>query len=207
MTVPPPYPPAIPLLGDGIDYEVLTEAAEMIRGVPGLTIDIGLRTGGSTKVIVDALEKGRTHIAIDPYGGLEYQFDETQCALRFTNEEYRNPSLPKIYEYVFNAGLDFQFFNMTSDQFMRRFWDGVPTYRDGVETVVNSYALVYFDGCHMLNTVLKEAVFFQWRTVTGSMFVFDDIDSYDHDVIDDHVRKCGWAQVTRTNRKVSYRKV
>lgn len=202
------YPDPVPLGGDGIDYEVLTEAAEMIRGIPGLTLDIGLRTGGSTKVIVDALEKDRTHVAIDPYGGLDYWFDGDQlCPLRFTNEEYRNPSLPKIYEYVFNAGLDFQFFNMTSAQFMRRFWDGVPTYDKGVQTIVNNYALVFFDGSHTLHNVLNEAVFFEWRTTTGSMLVFDDIDVYDHFVVDDHLRKCGWAQVTRTNRKVSYRKV
>jgi hypothetical protein len=207
MPFAPPYPPATPLEGDGIDYEVLAEAARSIKDVAGLTCDIGVRTGGSTKIIVDELEEGRTHIGIDPYGGIDYPFDNGFIVDNaYPSEEYRNPSLPKIYEYVFSAGVNFQFYNMTSAQFMRRFWDGVPTYIQGVEAVVNNYALIYFDGCHTLNTVMSEAVYFEWRTITGSMFVFDDIDSYDHDVVHKYLSERGWAQVARTSRKVSYRK-
>jgi hypothetical protein len=200
------YPDPVPLEGDGIDYEVLAEAARSIIDVPGLTMDIGLRTGGSTKVIVDNIRPGRTHIAIDPYGELPYWFDGDQlCPLRFTNEDYRNPSLPKIYDHCFEAGVNFMFYNMTSEQFMKRFEDGVPVYGGGVECIFNQYALVYFDGCHKFETVFMETLFFAVRAAPGAAFVYDDCEVYDHAAVERFLFDLGWVKVADTERKMSYR--
>jgi hypothetical protein len=113
------YPDPIPLGCDSTDYHVLTEAVRAIKDVPGLTCEIGVRTGGSAKLIFESLDQGRTHIGVDPYGGLPYVFDNgAEGIVDFTNERCRNPALPKIYECAFAAGVNFIFFNMTSQQFM-----------------------------------------------------------------------------------------
>lgn len=202
------YPDPVPLGTDGKDYHILTDAVRRISSVPGITCEIGVRTGGSTKLIVDELSQGRTHIGIDPYGGLPYTFDtNATCDILFTNEDYRNPSLPKIYEYAFSKGINFIFQNMTSAQFMRRFADGVPLYKDGVETIENNYALVFFDGLHQLETVMAETIFFETRAQQGTVFVYDDyLLLYNHEHIDRYLVDRSWKEIARTDRKISYYK-
>ena len=199
------YPDPIPFGTDSFDYYVLTEAVSNIKEIPGLICEIGVRTGGSTKLIIDELTNGRTLIGIDPYGGLPYDFDHrVDHNISFTNEDYRNPSLPKIYEYAFNKGVNFIFQNMTSEQFMLRFADGVPIYQDGKEVIENNYALVFFDGSHMTNTVLAETIFFEART-TG-VLVYDDYKLYRHEHIDQYLTERSWLEIAKTNQKISYRK-
>jgi hypothetical protein len=201
------YPAPTPLGCDSIDYHVLTDAVRLIKNVPGLTCEIGVRTGGSAKLIFDGLSEGRTHIGIDPYGGLPYKFDDgAEGIVDFTNERCRNPSLPKIYECAFSAGINFVFMNMTSAQFMSRFADGVPVYKNGYELLLNVYAMVFFDGLHTTDNVMAETMFFSRRATSGAVFVYDDHDAYDHERIDAYLRSQSWSMVDSTNRKISYKK-
>jgi hypothetical protein len=60
---------------DSGDYYLLTKGVELSAHAEGLTCEIGLRTGGGTKHIMEALSKyrpGKVHIAIDPYGNILY---------------------------------------------------------------------------------------------------------------------------------------
>ena len=69
------------LPSDSAEYEILYEAARAIRGVPGLTCEIGLREGGGTEMILRGLrdsrpvpgDEARWHVAVDTYGSLPYE--------------------------------------------------------------------------------------------------------------------------------------
>ena len=52
---------------------------------------------------------------------------------------------------------------MGDDEFMKRFQDGVPIYRDKKE-LKNKYDLVHFDGPHKSVDVIKESIFFGERS-------------------------------------------
>jgi hypothetical protein len=205
----PPEPPAPDLPGDSEDYEVLAQAVALIGGVPGMTCEIGLRRGGGTRVIVDALvEHGirKTHIAIDPYGNIEYRTsDQESTRLDYTNR-MRDEALPAIYRYCMEKGIHFVFFNLEDVEFFARFADGVPVYAEH-KTLEREYALVHFDGPHDVASLAAEIAFFAPRTPPGGAWVFDDIHNYDHATLHErHILPAGFEHVTTVGRKALYRR-
>ena len=62
---------------DSQEYEVLTNAVNQIKGVPGAVVEIGTRRGGSAKMIIDTLannhDTNRSMFCIDPYGNIEIE--------------------------------------------------------------------------------------------------------------------------------------
>ena len=54
---------------------------------------------------------------------------------------------------------------------------------DRIEYKLNTYHLVHFDGPHMTPTVVAETVFFAQRSVVGSIFIFDDWQTYDSQLV------------------------
>ena len=121
---------------DSLNYEVLTEAVERTSEVSGATCEIGLRRGGGSKFIIDALarlkgsaagsQNRRSHVAVDPYGNIPYlQTDAHPVRLDYTNG-MRNECLMNMYLYAAEKNVDFYFMNMTDAQFFRRFSDGIP---------------------------------------------------------------------------------
>jgi len=77
---------------------------------------------------------------------------------------------------------NFTLFPMGDDEFMKRFHDGVPIYREKKE-LINNYDLVHFDGPHKTVDVLKEVMFFAQRSRAGTVFVFDDYPKFDMNLI------------------------
>ena len=58
---------------DSGEYNILINAVEKIRNVDGMTCEIGVREGGSSKIILDTLKntnQNKVHIAIDPFGNI-----------------------------------------------------------------------------------------------------------------------------------------
>jgi hypothetical protein len=100
------------------------------------------------------------------------------------------------------------FFNLEDTEFMGRFHDGVPVY-DGGKQILNHYALVFFDGPHDTLSILNEVLFFLPRSRIGSVFVFDDIQTYQHQMIEKALYLHGYRliEVGPKNRKASYEKV
>jgi hypothetical protein len=172
---------------DGREYEVLYGASRLIKGVPGLTCEIGLREGGGTEAIVQGfLDSGEKHlhIAIDPYGGIPYRvphIERSPYKLEYPNK-MKMTCLPFIYSWLAKQGVDFLFFCMEDTEFFFRFADGVPTY-DLRKKIINQYALVYFDGPKIIEDVIKEIEFFESRTPPGGVWIFDDTGDYDHAII------------------------
>ncbi len=201
-----------PELGtDSFNYEVLSAAVLNTVGVPGMTCEIGLRHGGGSKYMIDALiasdQKYKTHVAIDPYGNIEYRHDDWTNILKsdYTNA-MRDDCLYNMYLYVLQKGVNFVFFNLEDSEFFARYADGVPLYTES-KTICNEYSVVHLDGAHTLDKLYEEIAFFHPRMPVGAYFVCDDVGNYDHSVIDRFFLTGGYENVDKTERKWSYRKV
>jgi hypothetical protein len=231
------------LVVDGRDYDVLDRAVDHVLDVEGAIVEIGTRLGGSVKLIIDRLldhnaVRDRLIIAIDPYGDIAYpstnksvacqevigrQYEivgdpmSTEVVIPDVHHDYtndmRNYFLPSLYHYAFQAGVNFQFLQLTDTEYMKRFPDGFPTYVNGVERIVDRYSLTFLDGPHTTDAVMKEAVFFGSRTSVGGYLVFDDPWMYDHEKVDGVVREFGFELIempqligTIHKSKASYRR-
>jgi len=199
--------PTLP--GDSDDYEMLHSAVQLLweNAVPGMTCEIGLRRGGGTKAIIDALkdfELQKLHIAIDPYGNIEYHEDNIQRIRRDYTNTMRDECLIELYLYCLQNQQAFQFFNLEDTEFFARYFDGVPVY-DDVKTIENEYALVHFDGPHSAEAIRAEIDFFDARTPKNAVFVFDDVALYDHEKnVDPYLLDLGWDWFEKGERKWSY---
>lgn len=195
------------LPGDSSDYHLLSKGVELSKDVEGMTCEIGLRLGGGTKYIVDALAAhapGKVHIAIDPYGHIEYNNKEGSiCRLDYTNE-MRDTCLSNLYPYVKEKGIYFLFFNLEDTEFFTRYADGVPVYRLN-KTLETKYSFVHFDGPHALAPLGEELDYFIPRASKGAIFAFDDLSYYDHSVIEDRLFKAGFVLIEKTYHKGIYR--
>ena len=163
--------------GDSTEYEILEQACKTL-GDDLFTAEIGARQGAGTKIILDTLkDKKHWHIGIDPYGNLNYQhYDNSES---YTCDYTNSMKLQLIKDIDYQ---NFTLFPMGDDEFMKRFHDGVPIYREKKE-LINNYDLVHFDGPHKTVDVLKEVMFFAQRSRAGTVFVFDDYPKFNMDLI------------------------
>ena len=193
---------------DSSNYEVITEGVAASAGVPGMTCEIGLRLGGGSKFIFDALvatkQSDKTHIAIDPYGSIAYYTSDALGAVPGSySNQMRDTCQINMFAYARTVGINYVFFNLDDKEFFRRFSDGVPIYQQN-KKILTDYSFVHFDGPHGLAPLYAEIAFFHERTPRGAVFVFDDVEFYDHSKIDNILRTLGWQGLARTTRKWSY---
>lgn len=200
----------ISLPTDSTDYDVLYRAAASIKGVEGTVCEIGTRAGGSTKYIIDGLlsvnDLNRNVICIDPYGNIDYHSNETTYAKSNYTNDMRNEALYNLYGYVKNKPINLIVFCLEDTEFFKSFENGVPFYQN-IKTISNQYSLVFFDGPHCSDNILKEVEFFYPRTVTGSTFVFDDVCDYSHDIIHNSLIMNNFKELESQGRKKSYIKI
>ena len=164
--------------GDSTEYEILEEACKSLDNDDLFTAEIGVRQGKGTEIILNELVfKKHWHIGIDPYGNLNYEHYDNSGS--YTCDYTNDMKLQLIKDINYK---NFTLFPMGDDEFMKRFYDGVPIYRDKKE-IRNKYDLVHFDGPHKTYDVVKEAMFFAERSHAGTVFVFDDYPKYDMDLI------------------------
>jgi|TARA_R100000084_G_scaffold37187_1_gene14907 hypothetical protein len=188
--------------GDGQEYEILIEACKSLTSDNLLTAEIGVRRGlGSKLILMNLKEKNHWHIGIDPYGNLNYQHYDIPKSYtsNYTNE--MKQELIKDLDYK-----NFTLFQMGDDEFMKRFSDGVPIYREKKE-IINKYDLVHFDGPHKSVDVIKESIFFGERSHKGSVFVYDDYRYYDMDaVLKIIVNEFGFMLLKQGKAKISLKR-
>ena len=216
---------------DSTEYEILAEAVLKIKGIEGGVVEIGTRTGGSAKLIIDGLvaneDTDRSMFCIDPYGNLDYFCsnlnvtahnlqveikgdpnsveDFVPVRLDYTNE-MRNTIVPSLYYYGLKRLTNFQFFCLEDAEFFKAFPDGVPTYNEH-KIVVDKYAFVFFDGPHTNEDLIREIEFFGPRSPIGTVWVFDDVWMYNHNRIEELAFSFGFEVITKGNVKASYVKV
>ena len=192
---------------DGREYHILEAAAKAVKGVPGISCEIGVRRGGSSCLIMQQfLDTGdkRLHIGIDPYGNLPYtDYEGVQTIYNYT-DVMRREAHSFLHDWCRRNDFDFQLFVLEDSEFFRRYSDGVPWY-DGTKILANTYAFVFFDGQHCVASVKNEIEFFSPRTPVGGIWVFDDIDHYPHmAALDGVITALGFSQFRRGVAKIAY---
>ena len=191
--------------GDSREYEQIYEGILMSINIPGMVCEIGLRKGMGTKTIIDALVDSvrKPVIAIDPYGDIPYETsDQVWCYYDYSNQ-MRNQCLASLYYLAYQSQINFQFFNLEDYEFFKRYSDGVPFY-SGTKQLINQYSFVHFDGPHSANAVMQEIDFFHQRSAVGSVWVFDDVNTYAHHSVDSYLKTLGWHLVTQGEQKYTY---
>ena len=192
--------------GDSKDYNLLTQAAERVSKVetkqPLLTAEIGVRRGLGTKIILEysrPINSGlHFHIGIDPYGDLKYPHsDKGEPVVLDYNSKMKSEHLTDFADKE-----NYQFINLTDMKFFEKYFNGVVFYDHGKEYHLNTYHLVHFDGPHITPAVVAETVFFAQRSVVGSVFIFDDWQTYDSQLVKDVAASFGFEFITNGERKM-----
>ena len=193
---------------DSLNYEVLTEGVLRVQNVEGATCEIGLRRGGGSKFIIDALvdssqHLSKVHMAIDPYGNIDYETTDHDVVKQDYTNTMRNEALMNLYYYTGMKNVNFYFFNLEDTEFFKRFSDGFPVYNEH-KTIVNKYSFVHFDGPHSVKILKEEISFFNERADAGAVFVFDDVELYNHSYIDSWLKEINWELYRTSQRKWAY---
>ena len=115
--------------GDSKEYEILIEACESLTSDNLFTVEIGVRQGLGSKLILENLKhKKHWHIGIDPYGNISYpHFDnKPSIVCNYTN----SMKVDLLRDLNFE---NFTLYQLGDDEFMKSFYDGVPIYREKKE--------------------------------------------------------------------------
>ena len=195
---------------DSREYHILKNAVSLVSNVDGLTCEIGVREGGSTKLILDTLREtnqNKVHIAIDPFGNIEYEhWENRKERIDYTNS-MKNRMLKNLYEYCDKHSMECLYFPLEDTEFFEKFKEGVPIYNEH-KYIVNQYSLVFFDGPHTTKLVKEEFDFFYDKVPSGGVIVFDDIDQYPHmQNLDAYILEKGFKTITKGGCKISYMKI
>jgi hypothetical protein len=199
---------------DGLEYDILYDAAQEIKGVEGLTCELGVRRGGSSVLMIQACldnDDKRIHVGIDPYGNIEFFHPHAAAGVKMRSDwtnKMKQESLPALFQFCNEKEVEFIFFNLESTEFFNRFADGIPIYNE-YKRLINQYALVFFDAPPSPDgaTKLAEAEFFHPRTPVGGVFVFDDVNIYNHAPLHNKLTNEWGFELMRLGWKASYKKV
>ena len=116
------------IAGDSLEYEFITEEIQKLKlNDIVLTCEIGLRRGLGSKTIMDAvISKGAVyyrHIAVDPYGSLNYQHcDDSSPTVKDYTDYMKVETLVDLHKYTqfaffeFPDGVDLDFFDEDSNK-------------------------------------------------------------------------------------------
>ena len=188
--------------GDSTEYDLLESGCKLVPWPEILTAEIGVRQGQGSKIILDSFkEKNHWHIGIDPYGNLNYQHYDTTGS--YTCDYTNSMKLQLLQDLSYE---NFTLYSIGDDEFMKRFQDGVPIYKNKKE-IINTYDLVHFDGPHKTIDVIRETMFFGDRARIGSVFVYDDYPKYDMNVIGTIlIEHLGFTPVLKGDNKIALQK-
>ena len=179
-------------------YDVLVDGVKRIKGVPGLTCEIGVRAGLGSALIMNTCQANddkRIHVGIDPWGNIDIVLGERIVTADYTNGMKRE-ALKKLYEWCYNHGQELYMFAMTDTEFFELFAEGIPVHDNGVSLKMNEYAYVFIDGPHNNAAVQAAIEFFEPKSPVGAVWQFDNCDAYGHDVAHKWVLEHGFKEFT-----------
>tara|TARA_R100001086_G_scaffold62803_1_gene29138 strand:+ start:194 stop:742 length:549 start_codon:yes stop_codon:yes gene_type:complete len=156
------------ITGDSGEYHLLKQWAQDFDCDGYKTVEIGVRRGMASKIIMDNCKNYYMHVGIDPYNNLKYQhYDGGFPRTKDYTNEMRDQLLKDFEPYKGKFNLA----NMTDCEFMMS---------DASES---TYAFVHFDGPHRSKDVLTQAIWFANRSAPCTRFIFDDFTEYQMDII------------------------
>lgn len=141
--------------------------------------EVGTREGNSGIQLLDAIKesnKERWFFTIDPYGDKLYRARtdiKGGSHLDYDEQCYRN-GMMTLHKYAFDNNLLYCHWRMTSEDFMNNI-TSIEFWHDG-EKVDYEFGLVFLDGEHYEELVLKEFNWFKDRLASGGIIIIDDIE-------------------------------
>ena len=192
--------------GDSHEYESLEEAVKLLKNPTGATVEIGVRLGMGSKIIIDSFRKYHpqvklNHLGIDPYGNIVYAYSDEapQTKCDYTNDMKKEALLNFTKDYP-----EFHLVCLEDTEFFKRYGDGYPVYNE-VKKLITEYDLVHFDGPHDTISVMKEVDFFLPRKAKECVFIFDDVTTYDIKKIGDYLIENGFKEIKTGKNKAVFK--
>ena len=162
--------------GDSLEYSLLAKWTDQLNVISTdfiTTLEIGVREGYSSHVICENIKGAHVHIAVDPYRDIDYKhvddkegfasywIDENKQPIRNPDGSFKRPTYPNSMKETFNKNFEHHkktvLFQLEDTEYMNAFGNGVPIYYNGKKKLVNKYDLVFFDGPHTTEAVMREA--------------------------------------------------
>ena len=196
--------------GDSDEYESLKKWCETLpffsEPKSVVTCEVGVREGLGSHMIMSTIlsrfEKiNYIHDAIDPYGDLEYKhFDGNPTwkhGDKWTSKAptYSNDMRDQMVK-DFATNPHFKFYNMTDIQYMNVF--------NLSKTI---YDLVFLDGPHTTQAILREALWFAERSRKGTRIIIDDYRLCNYDVIRAAISYWDFKEIDKGKNKVCFQKI
>ena len=155
--------------GDSKEYKLLAKWAIDFDCQGYKTVEIGVREGLGSKIILESCTNYFMHIGIDPYANLKYSHYDGGPPITC---DYTNKMRDQLLEDFKPYKGKFQLANITDCEFMefRAFGE-------------STYAFVHFDGPHRSRDVMTQALWFANRSAPHTRFVFDDYPGYKMKII------------------------
>jgi len=177
--------------GDSKEYNLLEKWTKDFDCQGYKTVEIGVREGLGSKIILENCKNYFIHVGIDPYANLKYQHYDNGPALTcdYTNE-MRDQLLKDFKPYTGK----FQLANITDCEFMES------------KASESTYAFVHFDGPHMSRDVMTQAIWFANRSAPHTRFVFDDYAGYKMEIIEIALTLFNFKILERGEKKICLEK-
>ena len=194
--------------GDSLEYHLITEQIQKLKLEDTvLTCEIGLRKGLGSKTIMDAvIAKGvinYRHIAIDPYGNLNYKHYDNRPA--YTADYTDNMKVQTVSEL--SKYKEFAFFEFTDEYFFETMGEGYPFTIQGQTYLLGQYSVVHLDGPHTSQAGQKEVDFFMKRMAKNSLLIIDDYKTMNLKTVRWFLEgKMGFVPIVEQERKLIFKR-
>jgi hypothetical protein len=191
--------------GDSHEYNFLEEAVQLLKKPTGVSVEIGVRLGLGSKLIIDSYRKyhpqvSLTHLGIDPYGNIFYAASDEVPQTKFNYDN--NMKKETLINFAKNYP-EFHLVCLEDTEFFKRYGDGYPVYNE-VKKLITKYDCVHFDGPHDTKSIMEEIEFFVLRKAKECVFIFDDILGCDMVKIGDYLNLNGFKEIKKGNNKAIY---
>lgn len=193
--------------GDSLEYGIFEECLKIIKDPVGATMEVGVRDGFGSKVIIDAwrkLHKGKplVHLGLDPYGNINYNGADN---LKNVKYDYTNEMKQDMLQYMSAFYPEFNLINLDDKEFFAKFVNGYPIYREE-KILIKEYDLIHLDGPHDTQSILDEIDYFRVRAAKNCCIVIDDQKAFDIQKVTEYVAntKKGVIPNTQHNFKLQY---
>jgi len=167
--------------GDSLEYGIFEECIKLLNNPVGATMEIGVRDGFGSAVIINAWRnrfsgsRPLVHFGVDPYGNISYNGADNLKGVRY---DYTNEMKQDMLIYMSKFYPEFHFINLDDKEFFGRFVNGYPIYRNE-KILINQYDLIHLDGPHDTESVVQEVDFVRVRAAKECFIVLDDCQTYD----------------------------
>jgi hypothetical protein len=182
-------------LSHKIDLNFFEDCIKELKNPCGISIEIGVLRGGSSKLIMENYKKIHPsllhfHIGVDSFSYPDQNKDRMHLQEAI----------------VKNNDTNFIFCFLSVEDYIKVFFDGYPLYANYKKLNTFFYDLVHLDGRKNMALEFKQISFFSERINKNGFIIIDDIDILNMKNIDDYMSYLNFKKYKTGNMKVAYQK-